>query len=155
MPDAPSSAPRNPFHGRPWTSEGALLSPAPPSSTPTILVVDDQAAGRSLVCAMLQGEGYRTLDAADGLAAWQMLSAHRGRIQCLVTDFLLPGLNGGALVELARELWPHLPVLVISGQPHVQVTGAFPSLEEISFLRKPFHPDDLLAIVESMLTPRA
>lgn len=126
-----------------------------PSPAPTILVVTDQAAVRSLVCATLQAGGYHTLEAADGLTGWQMLSAQRDRIHCLVTDFILPGLNGVSLVELARELRPRLPVLIMSGQSHTHITRIFPSLKDVSFLRTPFRDDDLLAVIETLLPPRA
>lgn len=147
MPDAPYFVPRDPVHGRTWRNAGTLISADMPSA-PTILVVENQASVLSLTCSTLQAGGYATLEAVDGLTAWQMLATHRDRIHCLAIDFLLPDLNGGAIVELAREFWPHLPVLLISSQPHAQVTSLFPLLKDLSFLKKPFHDDDLLAIIQ-------
>jgi DNA-binding NtrC family response regulator len=131
------------------------MPPDASSPAPTILVVESQDAVRLLACTTLQAGGYRTLEAPDGLAAWQLFSRHRDRIGCLVTGFALPGFSGGALVELVRELNPRLPVLLLSDVSHAQIAGAFPSLERISFLRKPFRADDLLAIVNTLLAPPA
>ena len=110
------------------------MSPDISSPVSTILIVDDQAAVRSLIGTTLQARGYHTLDAADGLAAWQILTNRRNRIHCLVTDFVLPGLSGGVLVELTRELWPRLPVLIMSDQPHAHVTDMLPSLKDVPVL---------------------
>jgi DNA-binding response OmpR family regulator len=120
-----------------------------------VLVVGHQDAARLLACSTLQAAGYETLEAADGLIAWQLFSRHRDRIACLVTDFVLPGFNGGALVDLARELRPDLPVLMISEADHTHHADELPGLERVSFLRKPFRPADLLATVTALLAPRA
>ncbi|HEX9743344.1 MAG TPA: response regulator [Nitrospiraceae bacterium] len=120
----------------------------------TVLVVESQDAVRLLVCSTLQARGHDTLEAGDGLTAWQLFSRHRDRIGCLITNFVLPGFSGSALVDLARELRPDLPVLMISDTPHAVLAGEFPELARMSFLRKPFRADDLLAIVTAMLTPR-
>ena len=121
-------------------------------ATATVLVVEHQDAVRLLACSTLQAAGYATLEAADGLTAWQLFSRHRDRITCLVTDLVLPGFNGGALVDLARELRPDLPVLMIAEASHAHLADELPDLERISFLRKPFRSDDLLAIVTALLT---
>lgn len=120
----------------------------------TVLIVERQDAVRLLACSTLQAAGYDTLEAGDGLTAWQIFSRHRDRVDCLITNVVLPGFNGGALVDLARELRPDLPVLMVSDTPHALLATDLPKLERISFLRKPFRADDLLAIVTALLAPR-
>ncbi len=120
----------------------------------TVLIVERQDAVRLLVCSTLQAAGYDTLEAGDGLTAWQIFSRHRDRIDCLITGVVLPGFNGGALVDLARELRPDLPVIMIPEAPHTLHDNDLPQLERISFLQKPFLADDLLAIVTALLAPR-
>jgi len=128
-----------------------------PSSSPgplhTVLIVEPDTAAREALRTMLQARGYRILDTADGLTAWQLLSTHRDLIHLLITEATLPGLGGGILVELARELWPQLPVLVLSAAPENTLARSFPALQERSFLKKPFRRDDLLATLEALLPP--
>jgi DNA-binding response OmpR family regulator len=102
---------------------------------------------------VLENSGYDTLEAADGFDAWQAVKNHGGRIRLLVTDFDLHGINGGSLAELARELWPGLPVLLLSDLPYSHIMSMCPKLGAVSFLRKPFRPDDLIAVVASLLAP--
>jgi len=124
------------------------------TATGTVLIVERQDAVRLLACSTLQAAGYDTLEAGDGLTAWQIFSRHRDSIECLITGVVLPGFNGGALVDLARELRPDLPVLMISDTAQALLANDLPKLERMSFLRKPFRADDLLAIVMALLTPR-
>ena len=121
----------------------------------TVLVVEGQDAVRLLACSTLQAGGYDTLEAADGLTAWQIFSRHRDRIGCLITGFVLPGFSGDALVDLARELRPDLPVLIISETPHADLASTLPERYRTSFLRKPFRAGDLLATVTALLSPDA
>ncbi len=94
-------------------------------SDETVLVVEDEAAVRMLVVEVLQELGYHVLEAVDGNSALPYLRSDR-RIDLLVSDFGLPGMNGRQLAEIAREHRPDLQVLFITGYaPNAEVRGEF------------------------------
>lgn len=123
--------------------------PAAESGTPTVLVVDDEAGIRGLVRKILRREGYRVLEAAS---AEEALGAGRGqRVDLLITDVMLPGMQGS---ELARKMYQansRLKVLYISGfTPDESVrSAAFPP--GAGFLSKPFTLAALLERVRAGL----
>ncbi|TNC16460.1 response regulator [Methylobacterium terricola] len=108
----------------------------------TVLVVEDEPAVRSLIVDVLRDLGYRALEAQDGPAGLAALRA-AGRIDLLVTDVGLPGLNGRQLADAAREHRPGLKVLFITGYAENAAMAGFlaPGMQMIT---KPF-PVDLLA----------
>jgi len=108
----------------------------------TVLVVEDETAVRMLIVEVLEELGYRVLPAADDVNALTYLRSAQ-RIDLLVSDFGLPGLNGRQLAEVARELRPDLRVLIVTGYaPEAQVRGEFlgPGMD---MLAKPFNIDEL------------
>ncbi|MCF4128348.1 ATP-binding response regulator [Methylobacterium sp. SyP6R] len=125
-------------------AEGPAPGPAAPpaGSGETVLVVEDEPAVRSLIVDVLRDLGYRALEAQDGPAG---LAALRGaaRIDLLVTDVGLPGLNGRQLADAAREHRPGLKVLFITGYAENAAMAGFlaPGMQMVT---KPF-PVDLLA----------
>ncbi|KMO30097.1 hypothetical protein VP06_22780 [Methylobacterium aquaticum] len=130
--------------GPPAEAESLPPGPAetPAGSGETVLVVEDEPAVRSLIVDVLRDLGYRALEAEDGPAG---LAALRGaaRIDLLVTDVGLPGLNGRQLADDAREHRPGLKVLFITGYAENAAMAGFlaPGMQMIT---KPF-PVDLLA----------
>ncbi|WP_245442871.1 ATP-binding response regulator [Methylobacterium terrae] len=108
----------------------------------TVLVVEDEPAVRSLILEVLRDLGYRALEAQDGPAGLAALRVP-GRIDLLVTDVGLPGLNGRQLADAAREHRPGLKVLFITGYAENAAMAGFlaPGMQMIT---KPF-PVDLLA----------
>lgn len=121
----------------------------------TALVVMAQEDVRRRVRSALHAHGLLTLEAPDGLAAWHILTTHCDRLHLLVTDVALPGLPGGVLAALTHELWPRLPILMLSDQPSDRVAARFPSLARAFFLHLPFRPDDLAAVLRTLLPPQA
>ncbi|MDX9873700.1 MAG: response regulator [Spongiibacteraceae bacterium] len=115
-----------PRHGTAMTlylPVAALPAEAPASRTTratpcgegeTVLVVEDDAAVRELVLAVLNELGYRAWEAEDAEAALQLLR-REPRIDLLITDVGLPGVNGRQLAEMARRAQPDLPVLFMTG----------------------------------------
>ncbi|MFH6784099.1 MULTISPECIES: ATP-binding protein [Methylobacterium] len=126
------------------TAAASQAVPAPPvaGSGETVLVVEDEPAVRSLIVDVLRDLGYRALEAQDGPAGLAALRAP-GRIDLLVTDVGLPGLNGRQLADAAREHRPDLKVLFITGYAENAAMAGFlaPGMQMIT---KPF-PVDLLA----------
>ena len=116
----------------------------------TVLVVEDEAAVRMLVVEVLQELEYRVLEAVDGASALPYLQGGQ-RIDLLVSDFGLPGINGRQLAEIARQYRPDLRVLFITGYaPNAEVRGEFlaPGMD---MLAKPFSIDVLAAKVRQLI----
>lgn len=130
-------------HNAPVAIQGA-------QTNETVLVVEDEAAVRMLVVEVLQELGYKVLEAVDGISALPHLQSDQ-RIDLLVSDFGLPGLNGRQLAEVARQHRPELRVLFITGYaPNAEVRGEFlaPGMD---MLAKPFSIDMLGAKVRQLI----
>jgi PAS domain S-box-containing protein len=116
----------------------------------TVLVVEDEAAVRMLVVEVLQELGYQVLEAVDGNTALPHLTGDQ-RIDLLVSDIGLPGINGRQLAEMARQHRPELHVLFITGYaPNAEVRGEFlgPGMD---MLAKPFSIDMLGSKVRQLI----
>jgi len=116
----------------------------------TVLVVEDEAAVRMLVVEVLEELGYRVFEAVDGSSALPYLQSDQ-RIDLLLTDFGLPGINGRQLAEIARQHRPDLQVLFITGYaPNAEVRGDFlaPGMD---MLAKPFSIDMLGTKVRQLI----
>jgi CheY-like chemotaxis protein len=114
----------------------------------TILIVDDEATVRSLTARLLEEHGYAVIEAGDGFDAWSLLESEDEHIDLVISDVVMPRLDG---VELARsmELMPHPPpILLMSGYGLGALEFAWP------LLAKPFRRDELLAAVHRLLAAR-
>jgi CheY-like chemotaxis protein len=118
-----------------------------------VLIVEDEPVIRDLIVEVLQDLGYRALEAADGPSGLRILQS-RKRIDLLVTDVGLPGLNGRQLADHARETRPDLKVLFITGYAeNATLASGFldPGMEMIT---KPFAVDALATRIRSMIQGR-
>ena len=88
-----------------------------PGGTETILVAEDDAAVRSVAARTLQSLGYRVLEAGHGAEALEIAAAHAECIHLLVTDVVMPHVNGKVLADELRRARPELKVLFTSGYP--------------------------------------
>jgi CheY-like chemotaxis protein len=116
----------------------------------TVLVVEDEASVRALVVDVLNDLGYRALEAPDGPAGLAILRSPQ-RIDLLVTDVGLPGMNGRQVADAAREQRPDLKVLFITGYAEsVAMANGFlePGMEMVT---KPFAVDALAVRIRSMI----
>jgi PAS domain S-box-containing protein len=126
-------------------------SPAAAGTGQTVLVVDDEPTVRMLVTETLQDLGYAVLEAGDGSVALTILEGP-ARIDLLVSDVGLPGLNGRQLAEAARRLRPGLRVLFITGYAHHAAIGHGSLLEPgMEIITKPFALDALAAKIREMI----
>ncbi len=115
-----------------------------------VLVVEDDPAVRMLIVDVLQGLGYGVLEAADGHAALPFLESER-RIDLLVSDVGLPGLNGRQVAEIARQHRPGLKVLFVTGYAEkAAVRGDFLD-EGMDMITKPFALDVLANRIRAMI----
>lgn len=112
----------------------------------TILLVDDEPMLRALMEAVLLDRGYSVLTAGSGTEAMALFREHRGEIDLLISDIVMPGMDGPSLATALQRSCPDLKVLLISGYCNSrQLTQGF------DFLPKPFLPADLLAKVNNIL----
>jgi DNA-binding NtrC family response regulator len=117
----------------------------------TVLVVEDQAAVRSLVRTVLERQGYTVVIAENGEAAVTVIERRVPGIDLLLSDVVMPGMNGPDTLAKSTALQPHLRVLLM--------TGYAPSLEpdmpglppHVRVLHKPFTPSQLSAMVRAAL----
>ena len=128
----------------------------PPSESPmardgeTVLIVEDDGAVRLLVCEVLRELGYRYIEAGDAGAAQPILASEQ-RIDLLISDVGLPGMNGRQLADVGRQLRPGLKVLFITGYAeHAEERAGFlePGMQMIT---KPFAFEVLTAKVREMI----
>ena len=116
----------------------------------TLLVVEDDPAVRNLVASSLRKEGYHLLLASSAEEALEIVDAHRGTIDLVVTDAIMPGRSG---VDLIRELTGRqsgLPVILMSG--YTEETLPLRDLgDTITLLQKPFTPRDLRRRIRTLL----
>jgi PAS domain S-box-containing protein len=117
------------------------------SEVPTVLVVEDQLAVGRAAIRVLAEAGYRTLSADGPERAIELGAGHAGPIDVVVTDVVMPGMTGPALVERLGRLRPDAGIVFMSG--HVERSQKLPP--GASFLRKPFHAADLIAAVAAAL----
>jgi signal transduction histidine kinase/ActR/RegA family two-component response regulator len=125
--------------------------PPPPPGTETVLLVEDEAMLRALSREVLEGSGYRVLEAAGGEEALRVAAAHEGTIHLLLTDVVMPGLNGRMVAERLAPSRPAMKVLYTSGYTDDAVfqRGVLP--EGTAFIQKPFKTEDLTRKVREIL----
>lgn len=121
----------------------------------TILVVEDEEQVRCLVCETLQSYGYKVLSAAHAPAALEIFNANPQAMDLLLTDLVMPQMNGIDLATKLRERRPDLRVVFMSGYTEHAALQQGSRLAGSLFLQKPFTPDSLLRKLRSMLQPSA
>ena len=121
------------------------------SGTETVLVVEDEGAVRDQAVLVLESYGYAVLDAADGQAALEISRDHRGPIDLLLTDVIMPGLNGRELADLLQPERPNMRVLFMSGYTGDAIESHGVLAPGVAFMPKPFTLEDLLRKVRQVL----
>lgn len=106
----------------------------------TVLLVEDERAVLQLVREFLTGLGYTVLESAEPEAALALSSRHRGRIDLLMTDFIMPQMNGGELAARVLAIHPETQVLYMSGYAQESHLRQHADLKQCLFLSKPFTP---------------
>ena len=124
----------------------------PRSQSKTILLVEDEPAIRKLITRTLAGAGYELLAARNGDEALSIAGQHRGMIDLLLTDVVMPGMNGFEFGKLIGSAHPETIVLFVSGYSR-DSTSVRSGLRNAgrAFLLKPFTQDALLAKVREVL----
>lgn len=121
-------------------------------SPQSILVVEDEEDMAVLLRRALERRGFRVDLAGNGTEALAALATRPYAL--LITDIFMPRMNGLRLVEAARQRWPHLPVILITGLGDWQSYVRAMDLHVVAYLTKPVRLDNLLAAVERALDPQ-
>lgn len=119
--------------------------------TETILLVEDDEMVRTLVRETLQRDGYKVIDSADPVEARRIAEGHRGAIQLLITDVVMPKLSGKELARSLMESRPDMKVLYMSGYTDSAIVNSGILQQEVAFLQKPFTPAGLSAKVREVI----
>ena len=119
--------------------------------TETIMVVEDNEQLRALLCAVLKKAGHSVLAAAGAAEALRLEEGHEGPLHLLLTDVVMPGLNGRELAARLMATRPDLKVLYVSGYADDALGEHGVLAPGIAYLPKPFTPDTLLDKVRAVL----
>jgi PAS domain S-box-containing protein len=153
-----TSAPRRGTEAEIWlpcTEEAAVQPPSPRAGIPplaasaTVLLVDDEPLVRVGTTDVLTDIGYSVIQAASGAEAARHLRDPGVKLDIMVTDYLMPGINGATLAAEAANLRPGMPVLLVTGY----ATGADGPASLLPHLAKPFRQAELAAHVARLLHP--
>jgi PAS domain S-box-containing protein len=126
-------------------------SPVTDGGQETILVVEDQTTVRHFAVTALRQYGYRVVDASGGEEAISLAGRYAGEIHLLLTDVVMPGMSGKELSERLEELRPNLKVLFTSGYTADVISNRGVLDRGVTFLHKPFSPEELAAKVREVL----
>ena len=117
----------------------------------TVLLVEDQDEVRGLAIKVLQAYGYHVLEAANGDSALELAGRHPGPIHLLLTDVVLPGMNGRELAERLKKVLPDVKVLYTSGYSYDVMANRGALDRDVAYIAKPYKPDDLASKVREVL----
>jgi CheY-like chemotaxis protein len=122
---------------------------SPARAAGTILVVEDQPQVRQLTCKMLRGMGYKVLEAGDGMQALETARTHGRPISLLLTDVIMPGMNGREVAAHLKPLQPNMEVIFMSGYTDRIIGDVIDN--SVKFLQKPFTTEQLQLMVRQAL----
>ena len=128
-------------------------TPAIARGTETILLVEDEEAVRTLISRVLQGSGYRILEARHGKEALEICGQHIGPIHLMVTDVIMPQMSGRELAVKLAPVRPEMKVLFMSGYPDNAIVHHGVLEPGTAFLQKPFTLSALENKVREVLEP--
>jgi len=121
----------------------------------TVLLVEDEDAVRLFGARALRNKGYTVLEARNGEAALEMLGAGATPIDLLITDVVMPGMDGPTLIRQVREKRPELKVIFISGYTEDSFRKRLGEGETVHFLPKPFSLQQLAGKVKEVMNHHA
>jgi two-component system, cell cycle sensor histidine kinase and response regulator CckA len=128
-----------------------ILEAKIPRGRETVLVVEDEDHLRRLMAEVLKQQGYQTLEAANGGEGLLVFDQHRRDISLIVTDIVMPVMNGFELIDLIKPVAPNMKTLYISGYPDNPALQKRSLSPETNFMQKPFSLEDLAIRVRRVL----
>ncbi len=130
----------------------APKKPADLSGRGKILFVEDEAALRSIAAKTLAKRGYEVLEAGDGEEALEMAKEHAGTIDLMISDVVMPGMDGPTMLQEAREYLGDARIVFISGYAEEEFSEVLSRETDVSFLPKPFSLMELATKVKEQLS---
>ena len=121
----------------------------------TVMLVEDEDAVRMFGARALRNKGYHVLEAANGDGALELLHGGDDVIDVLITDVIIPGMDGPALIRNVRKTPPDMKVIFISGYTEDSFRQRLDDTEDIHFLPKPFSLQQLAGKVKEVITGKA
>ena len=121
------------------------------ASAGTVLVVEDMEAVRKMLCSLLNQRGFTCWEAADGVEALFLAESRIDELNLVLTDVVMPRMNGSELADRLGRLRPDLPVVFMSGyvdDPLLEVIGR----SGVPFLAKPFTTDALVQAIRNAIS---
>ena len=133
-------------------SKSAVRQSQPARGTETVVVVDDDSSLLGLVSEILKLHGYTVIEVANGETVLTMLENDGAAIDAVITDVVMPKLNGRELVRRAIKIRPNLPIVLMSGYvgENVEALGSLLG-PRVAFIQKPFTPEALLEKLRDVL----
>ncbi|MBP6472577.1 MAG: PAS domain S-box protein [Chloroflexi bacterium] len=116
-----------------------------------VLVIDDETMVREAVADILGLRNIQVIQAGDGQAGLQAFQAHQDKIQLVLLDLSMPGLNGEETCIALRQINPHVKIILSSGYSQSEISERHADLDVTAFLQKPYSAEDLLEITEKYL----
>jgi DNA-binding response OmpR family regulator len=129
-------------------SPSEALNTTPGNDKAVVLVVDDESGIRDFLCTYLKSKSFCVLPAASGEAALELWADRRDEIDLVLTDVVMPGINGKDMADRMKRERPGLKVIFMSGYLPEEIA------EETlgsTFFKKPFHPIELLEAIRMAL----
>lgn len=119
----------------------------------TVLLVEDEEAVRSFAARALTGRGYRVLEAHNGEVALEIVAEENGAIDIMVSDVVMPTMDGPTMAKKLRETHPEIKIIFISGYAEDAFADELDRPEDFVFLPKPFSLKQLAAKVKEVMGP--
>ncbi|MFZ0692749.1 MAG: response regulator, partial [Alphaproteobacteria bacterium] len=132
-------------------AEAAPVLPGDLTGTGTVLLVEDEDAVRLFSARALRNKGYKVLEAKGGETAIELIKALPEPVDLVITDIVMPDMDGPALVEWVRERDPNMRVICISGYAEETFRKRLSAAADIHFLPKPFSLEQLAAKVKDVM----
>lgn len=118
------------------------------SKSKTVLIVEDDKVARRSIGRLLQLEGWKTLEASNGVQGLRMFRNQLPEI--VLTDVVMPGLDGFYLTAVIKSISPQSPVIIMTGLGDAELDGKAQDLGVSALLRKPFDPEELLVTLSHL-----
>lgn len=144
-----------PRAGRPGrTTAEVTADKEPPEITGTVLVVDDDDLVARGLSRTLRAYGFEVMVASDGRSAIQAYEQHRGKIDLVLLDLLMPGIGGQETFSILKRIDPDVCVLISSGNIEEDASQRLLAAGALGFLKKPYQPEELIRAISTALRSR-